>query len=239
MLAKRIIGRTKREPSTWRIALFEILIIIVGILLSVLITDWFSNRKDGKREHAYLEAIAQDLTADLEFLESDLQQREGQLEACVTLGRLGQQGSTMEVAPELAKSLTTLGKTVRFNPNMATFRALESTGRIELIENDAIVRNLIMLYSRYYDLVEQNNSDVSLYRNNFFLPFMLESFDFAAGSSRPPDTNPLPLRTEDFYRQMSNHVIYNQLSLSSTVVAYYTAIAYVRETLALVKTELE
>lgn len=239
MLAKRIIGRTKREPSTWRIALFEIAIIIVGILLSVAITNWFANRKDAKRERAYLEAVAKDLTADLEFLEGDLRQREGQLEACVTLNSLIGQGFSPQIGPVLAESLTTLAKTVHFNPNQATFRALESTGHIELIKNETIVRNLIMLYSRYYDLLDQNNSDVSLYRNNFLLPFMLNSFNFAIGRTREQVSNPLLAPAEQIFREMPNHVIYNEISLSSTVVAYNRAIDYARETLTLLEEELK
>lgn len=240
MLAKRLLGKKDAKPSWVRKALLEILIIIIGILLSVAITEWFGNSKDNKREKAYLEAITNDLTNDLEYLEADFNQRAGQLQACEELTQaFGITKISPAMASVMAKSFTELAKTVSFNPSTATFRALESTGRMELIDNDDIVRNLIDLYTRYYDLVDQNNDDVTRYRDNFLLPFMVTNLNFAVAASQGPVANPLLNARPAVYSQMANHVIYNQRSLSSTMVAYQRAIDHVRETLALVEQELE
>lgn len=240
MLAKRLLTRKEKTPSSFRYALLEIVIIIVGILLSVIITEFFSNRKDNKREATYLKALANDLSSDLEYLEIDLEERGNQLEACeVISGILQTKDFSPARMPAIAKALTDLTKTVSFNPSTATFRVLESTGHVELIDNDEIVKKLIELYTSYYDLINQNNADVSLYRNNFLLPFLVSNLNFAAASRGSEGVNPLLHSDPAVFTQLSNHVIYNQRSLSSTVVAYNLAIGQARETLELVEKELE
>lgn len=240
MLAKRLLTRKEKTPSSFRYALLEIVIIIIGILLSVIITEFFSNRKDNKRETAYLKALADDLTSDLEYLEIDLEERSNQLEACEVLsGILQSQDFSPARMPSIAKALTDLTKTVSFNPSTATFRVLESTGHVELIDNDEIIRKLIELYTSYYDLIDQNNADVSRYRNNFLLPFLVSNLNFAAAARGSEMENPLLHNDPAVFTQLSNHVYYNQRSLGSTMVAYNQAIDHARETLVLVEKELE
>lgn len=242
MLAKRLLGKKDNNtPSRLGYALLEITIIIIGILLSVAITEWFGNRKDNKRETAYLENIVNDLTHDLEVLQSDVDVRTDQLGACraLILAEDLEGDISPDVASDVAESFTELAKTISFTPSTATFRALESTGRLELIDNDEIVRKLIDLYTTYYNLVDQNNDDVTRYRDNFLLPFMVKNLNFAMVSNRGPVQNPLLNTDPVVFKEMTNHVIYNQLSLTSTVVAYQRAIDHARETLALVEEELE
>jgi len=240
MLAKRLLGKRATKPSIFRIALLEILIIIVGILLSVAITEWFGNRKNDKQEAAYLENIAKDLTNDLEFLQNELEQRSDQLEACQNLLKaLGQNKDENFSSEEAPRAFKVLANTVRFSPSTATFRALESTGRMELIDNDNIVRQLIDLYTGDYDMLDQNNDDVTRYRDNFLLPFMVSNLNFSTVVSRGPVKNPLLNTDPATLIEMNNHIIYNQISLSSTVTAYKRAIKQVQETLVLVEQELE
>lgn len=241
MIAKRLLRKQESTPSRLGYALLEIMIIIVGILLSVVITEWFGNRKDNKRETAYLQDIAKDLKSDLEFLRVDMADRTDQLGACQTL--IQAQGLAGDISPALAgnvaNAFTQLAKTVHFSPSAATFRALESTGRIELIDNDEIVRKLIDLYTGYYNLIEQNNDDVTRYRDNFLLPFMVKNLNFMMASSRAPVKNPLLNTDPATLSELTNHVVYNQFSLSSTVVSYQRAIDHAQETLLLVEKELE
>lgn len=246
MLAKRLLppkdkaAPANKAPSSFRYALLEIVIIIVGILLSVIITEFFSNRKDNKRETTYLRALANDLSSDLEYLEVDVEERGNQLAACEVLSRILQtQDFSPASIPAIAKALADLTKTVSFNPNTATFRVLESTGHVELIDNDEIVKKLIELYTSYYDLINQNNADVSLYRNNFLLPFLVNNLNFTAAARSSGMENPLLHNDPAVFTQLGNHVYYNQRSLSSTVVAYNQAIDHARETLVLVEKELE
>lgn len=241
MFAKRLLGKKEKSPSRLRYALLEIAIIIIGILLSVAITEWFGNRKDNKRETNYLENIVKDLTLDLENLNADIAHRSNQLEACQALINTEGLGGeiSMDLATSVAKSFKELAKTISFSPSKATFHALESTGRMELIDNDEIVRRLIELHTGYYDLIEQNNNDVTRYRDNFLLPFMVKNLNFGMAYSSNEVKRPLLHDDPEVLVEMTNHVIYNQISLGSTVATYYQTISYVEETLALVKKELE
>ncbi len=238
MLAKRLLGKKTPQPSPLRIALLEILIIIIGILLSVAITEWFGNLKDGRRETAYLESLVKDLNDDLDNLRYDLDKRLEQLEACQKILELKIPEDTYRGAA-IAVPFKTLSQTMRFKPSTATFRALESTDRMELINSDEIVRKLINLYTGTYDLVGQNNDDVTRYRNNFLLPFMVENLNFAAATQQEPVDKQVLNDAPAVLVEMTNHMIYNQISIGSTVTAYGYAIEEAEEALTLVKQELE
>ncbi|TXF87656.1 hypothetical protein FUA23_17750 [Neolewinella aurantiaca] len=239
MVTKPPASTPPAKRSWLRKALLEISIIIVGILLSVAITEWFNGYKDGARESAYLNDIVKDLTSDLEALEADLEQRQDQIDACQQISVFfSEQNPTPGQTAGMAASFISLTSTINFNPSLVTFRALESTGRMELIRNDDIVRNLTELYTRSYSLVEHNNDDVTRYRDNFLLPFIVQNFNFAAYNQQSPDI--LPNLTDlTVKRAAMNHVVYNQFSISSTIDAYTEAIEQARSTLALVQKELE
>ncbi|MEL7377529.1 MAG: DUF6090 family protein [Bacteroidota bacterium] len=51
--------------------ILELLVIIVGILLSVYITNLFENAKESRKEQIFLKQLQQDLQDDLTSLRSD------------------------------------------------------------------------------------------------------------------------------------------------------------------------
>lgn len=222
----------KRLPSF----IFEVTVVIVGILLSLMISNWAQGRKDGKKEQAFLVQIETDLQDDRNRLQSDMSLRGNQLDFVSSMLRLVNNNHT-EVDPAvLLGGMQALISTVTFLPNNVTFRSLENTGQLQLIKDQRIVKSLMDLYTNSYGSLTLNNEDVTTYRNNFLLPYVVEHFDMN-GSIYRGDMNGIDKLLYD--RNFTNHLLYNQISLSSTLGAYEQSITKVDELLKLVQNRID
>lgn len=228
MLSKRL-----KVRGAFTSALLEILIIIVGILLSLWISNLFQRSQEHQREADYLLKVEQDLRRDLRQLRQDLQQREYQLSAANNiLTALQQPGDSL--GPIIVRDIPKLLTTVRFSPSRATFSTLESTGHLSWIRNDSIVSGLTNLYDNNYSSIHHNNDDVSGFRNDFLLPLVIDNFNFRGllDSSYLPDRVSSQRLTPLF-----NHLVYEIMTLQSTVNMYGDVIEDVERLLALVERE--
>ncbi|WP_020570835.1 DUF6090 family protein [Neolewinella persica] len=238
MLAKRILNkRTEKQRSWFSTVLQEILIIIVGILLSFWISNGFESRKDAKLERTYLTQLKGDLKIDLEQLSQDYQLRSTQLESTNNLMRGLALPSGEEKAQLIIESFRNLLLAVRFSHTNATFRMLESTGHLKLITNNSIVSELIGVYGNGYDFIQDNNDDVSKFRDNFLLPFAIQHLNFReALQPSAPDRNLIISADE---QQLMNQAIYLRASLTSTVSKYAEVMTQVEALVDMVERELE
>lgn len=230
MLRKKIF---KRRLTNF---FFEVAIIIVGILLSLMISNWVQGRKDNQKEDAYLLQIKADLEDDLKRLEADLDARDVQLDFVITTL---QAINAPEEEVDLKKFTDGLKEwitTVTFIPNEVTFRSLENTGQLQLIDNQKVVKGLLDLYTNSYGSLKLNNDDVTIYRNNFLVPYVIENIDMNAALYRE-ESGGVELVVTD--QKFTNHLLYNQISLLSTQGAYERSITHVQQLLELVKTELK
>lgn len=215
--------------------LTEIGVIIVGILLSLWISNWFQNRQDHRKEVKYLQQVKADLTDDLDRLESDYALRKMQLDFVrQALKDVKEAGKSVDLT-NLGVGLQQLIPTIRFTPKDVTFRSLESTGRLSLIENQAIVSGLIELYSGNYENVALNNEDISSYRDNFLLPYLLGKLDFMESMYQGETETLVNLLTDP---RFSNHLIYEESSIGSSLYTYRKTIAAVEELIGVIEEEL-
>ena len=210
----------------------EIAIIIVGILLSLAISGWFEDRKEAKREHAYLRQLTTELSDDLDQLRSDLAQRQKQLDITNNLLRIITTDDFASNSQAFSRGLPYLSYTINFEPNDATFETLKATGQLAMIEREGLATNLISLYENRYNEIDLNNSDVTNFRNDFLLPFLVERLDFSTVDRRPSRKQMLNLRKALMEPSFLNRLVYNRISLESTVGAHERTIEAVAELLA-------
>lgn len=222
----------KKTFSWFKQSLRELIIIVIGILLSLWVSNLFQNSQDNQRELIYLERLSNDLTKDLEQLTSQMKQRKGQVDATKNMLQAINSGSDDDRATLLG-GFQSLLWTARFSPNDATFRSLESTGDLRLIDNDSIVSSIMDLYRNHYEGLRDNNNDVTKYRDNFLLPYTTKNVSFRKAF------NPrLGSAAPDNLDQLYNHLIYENITLNSTVESYQRNINYVQRLKALLAREL-
>ncbi len=235
MLSKRLLGPSPKPRHWFWEMLLEIFIIIIGVLVSIWITNLFQQGQDRRKESFYLQKIEYDLQRDLSQLSAERQQRVGQLEAAKEMTAALQAPSSGENIAKVMQGFQSLLVAVRFRTSDATFISLKSTGDLELLRNDSLVTGLIELYSNSFESLELNNEDVNTFRNNFILPYAVQYLDFRV---RVIDAS---VRLESDFgpmNQLYNQALYESISLESTVDAYDQSIAAVERLLAMLGKEL-
>ena len=148
---KKALGmsETSHEPRGWRArageVLLEIGIIVFAITLSLWLHNWQEHRHDRARERQFLRGIQQDLADDLREMSADsgnyVQQRQGL--------RYFKKLSVATLRPDSVKyhnwTLTSLSY---FICNSSRFDGLKSTGALGIIEDQALLGELLTYYQR-------------------------------------------------------------------------------------------
>lgn len=226
-----------KETRHWlRESLREILVLIFGILLSLWISNLFQDHKDNERAEVYLERINKDLADDLEKMEGEHIRRQRQFSQSKKMLAALNRHDQSDIYGVLFEGFQELLWTTKFSAKDATFRSLESTGELRLIQNDSVVNGLMNLYRGSYYSLDANNTDITKYRDNFLLPYVIENVSFRrAFNPRQYGTEQMVNNKEELY----NHLIYESISLESTVESYARNIKQVKELKALISRELE
>lgn len=232
MFSERILGKSDSPKRLIANVLLEILIIILGVLISLWISNIFQNKDDARQEGVYLELLRRDLQADLLNLQSERERRQEQAAAAQQLIRALNQPKAPNFRQTLASSIRSLLATVRFSSSNATFRALESTGELKLIREDSLVNQLIQLYSKDYESLRHNNDDISHFRDNFLLPYAVDNLNFRDAFGKPTSSE-----VEDVVI-LFNQAAYCSISLQSTVDAYQKCEERVEKLLDMLEGEL-
>lgn len=223
---------SKQAPHWLKQSLRELLIIVIGILLSLWVSNLFQNAQENQRERIYLERLNNDLAKDLNQLNSQLSERQHQVSATQHMLRAIDTDSGLSRSM-LVEGFTSLLLTTRFSANDATFRSLESTGDLRLIDNDSIVSGIMDLYRNYYEGLRDNNNDATKYRDNFLLPYTTANVSFRQVLN--PDLGPTSPRNID---QLYNHLTYETHTLESTVYSYARNIEHVEKLRRILAREL-
>lgn len=230
---------TVKQPATrhWlRESLREMLVLVIGILLSIWISNLFQDYKDDERAAVYLTRINKDLADDLSEIEGEHMHRQRQLVSARKIISALNETDQSGLYQVLFEGFQQLLWTTSFTPKDATFRSLESTGDLRLIQNDSVVNGLLSLYRGSYSSLDANNTDITKYRDNFLLPYVIENVSFRqAFNPQFYGAEHKVTNREELY----NHLIYEQISLQSTVESYQRNIEMVKQLRALIGRELE
>lgn len=216
--------------------LVEIAVIIIGILLSVLITNYFEHLKELKKEQIFLRQLQQDLHDDFSSLQNDSIVRSEQYnnvqQMTAYVGGFDQNISTSA----MAKGIPSLLSPIRHTPTDATFRVLESTGTLSLLQDEDLLRGITRLYANTYADLAITDQNIENFRTSFLLPFALEKFNFMASFKNPEF---LPELSSDEQVHLENQMVYASLSYRTSVTMYENALAEVRALIKQIETQLK
>lgn len=138
-------------------AVGEILLIVVGILIALKISDWNQSLTDQRLEQAFLQRLHKDLEADLGEFKTQIQDISKGIDAMKEAVALIQREN---VASDLYKfnELYDLAAISPLKPQSATYRELESTGQLNLIRDEALRAALQDHYAEYESLDKEFES---------------------------------------------------------------------------------
>lgn len=143
-LRRRVFSKTKARQHLGN-AVFEMALIIAGILIALQINNWNQNRIQRSNMDAYLEIIRHNLSTDLRDLEQIIQHRKQTL--LYTEEILGYYRDKHITDSKLfEKGFKSLFVEQRFYPNTSAFESLKASGFLRNLGNTAIEEGIISYY---------------------------------------------------------------------------------------------
>ena len=129
-------------------AIGEILLVVIGILIALQVNNWNEERKEREREKAYLEAIREDMIANIEEIEEDIADNENVISKSEELIRLSVSGNYAAMEQDsLLAVIYTLGNYSLIQLEEGTIEEIMSSGSLQVFENEEL-RSIIADWER-------------------------------------------------------------------------------------------
>ncbi len=142
------IYNTLSKPGGWKHKLvdilFEILIIVFAVSISIWLHNWSEERKDRREEKEFLTGLKSDLQDDITEMKGDTTAYHRLLHGMLYFSKVG------AGMPLNKDSLNTyywiFFATVHKQARTSRFEALKGSGKLDIIENKKLLQNIISLY---------------------------------------------------------------------------------------------
>ena len=149
---------------------FEFIIVTLGILTAFSINKWDENRKLEAEEMTSYRSLKKDLESDLyvfNFYKQPLIQAREYLKPVLE-----------ENYENIDSLLFYLNTTFDLQEGNATYNNLKFSGKLELLNNHAIKKRVILYYETYYQGIENMSNWNYDFRLHFLKPFMIEKMKY-------------------------------------------------------------
>lgn len=173
----------------------EIVLVMIGILLALQVNNWSESQKAKKKEQFYLTKLEENLKQDTLLLNLQLDRIKIKLKNIKTLSLIN------DITKDSLELLLVdaLLSTNGFSPEITTWNNLQNTGKIDIINNQALVDSLY-IYHNYNEshIKVWMESDQSYSRLNI-APLLMTNFNL--NYNVPPDSQ---LRFESDGRKINS-----------------------------------
>ena len=149
MLLRRVIEHVKAQ--NWTAVALDFIIVVVGVLLAIQISNWNESRREIALERNYLMRLTSDMETTIETLSTQIASYENYKAASAAMARAANDSTITDAAlidaTELFLSNGWVG--IGFNPVDSAFYDLSTSGNLQLIRNADLRNELIRLYDKY------------------------------------------------------------------------------------------
>jgi hypothetical protein len=152
-------------------ALGEIILVVIGILLALQINTWNQNRQDRKQEQQLLAQLEIEYNKNLEQLNSKIFIRKEMLNSCLILLDYRKRESALVDVDSLNFHLSRMVTRPTFNPVLGVTNELSNSGKLYLIQNTDLRKELTSFESFLGDLIEEEQV-IFNHSENIIQPFM-------------------------------------------------------------------
>jgi hypothetical protein len=161
-----------KQRIPWSRLIAEGAVIVVSILLAFAIDAWWDERADDAQETALLNGLAEDFHAASDDLQRARALHEAKSVAAAQLLSWAESESLGVVQTDQVEiAISTLFAHPTFDPPMGTLRTILGSGRLDLLRNPELVRELTRWSAVFEDLREdEENANRHLYQSLF--PFL-------------------------------------------------------------------
>jgi hypothetical protein len=164
----------KTQKMNWKHKLKEIMLEIIIIVFAVSISIWFHNwserLKDRTEEKKFLASLRKDLQDDKNEMINDTSGFEQVLKGIYYFQKIGQ-GQTLD-KDSLNKYQWCFFGSAQINPRISRYEALKGSGKLDIVENSELLKNITDLYQENFPLIMMKNQRFNSLRENFVTPFI-------------------------------------------------------------------
>ena len=164
-----------RTPGmNWQHKLKEILLEIIIIVFAVTISIWFHNwserLKDQKEEKEFLTSLKKDALDDKKEMTYDRDAFTQVLRGIYYFEKIGS-GSALNTDSLKHYQWCFFGS-AQINPRASRFEALKGSGKLDIVENTELLKNITELYQKSFPLIILKNQRFNALRENYVTPFV-------------------------------------------------------------------
>jgi len=167
--------KTLKNPDmNWKHKVKEILLEIIIIVFAVTISIWFHNwsdrLNDRKQEKEFLTSLKKDLLEDKKEMTYDKGAFTQVLHGIHYFEKVGQ-GSALNTDSLNHYQWCFFGS-AQINPRVSRYEALKGSGKLDIVENTELLKNITELYQKSFPLIIMKNQRFNLLRENYVTPFV-------------------------------------------------------------------
>ena len=158
-------------------AIGEILLVMVGILLALQVSNWNSDRKDRISERKLLDNIHRDFIANkvnFDSLKVFNYRNVAALDSMIALFPLDKDSVKIKAYWKHNMNI----EDIRYNAYSSTVETVISSNSLELIENEELQGYLMSWKDVLLDFQEEENSYHKMMNNDYW-PYLLDIFDYS------------------------------------------------------------
>jgi len=156
-----------------RYAAGEILLVVIGILIALQVSDLNEKRKNSNSEQALLKDLKSELQGNVEALKIIIKEHQRSLDAALRVESFIKDSSMLEAIPneDLDSILRVMNRNWTFDPKLGILNSTINSGKIDLIQNKEIRYELSSIKESIVDAFESTD-DIEQSRRTLYRPLV-------------------------------------------------------------------
>jgi hypothetical protein len=215
-----------KTSKYFKYAIGEIILVVIGILIALQISNWNQNRLSSKKESAILASIHKEFKKNKKQLDSVTYLHKRVFNNCSKIINLFPIASKPEpsVLDSLSVHLFNSYGGMTFDPSQTSINALRSTSSFDIIKNEEL-RDLLISWNDLVKDYQEEEWYAKEYTWNQFDPYMSKHFDWNF-NFKDPRNDFDALQTLEF-----EFILKNQLDLIEQILYTSGELQNVQKTL--------
>jgi len=177
---KKVLRTMRNKRKSWKHKvqeiLLEIAIIVFAVSLSIYLHNWSEKRHDHHEELLFLEGLKTDLQNDLTEMKEDLNSYQRVVEGTAYFRKVGA-GEALN-ADSLERYKNIFFNTTHLSPNISRFEGLKASGKLSIIENKALLDDILDLYQEDIPFLNMLNDYFNTCKTQQLRPLLDQKLDY-------------------------------------------------------------
>ncbi len=158
----------------FKYAIGEIVLVVLGILIALQINNWNENRLESQEEKKYLDALKNEITANINILDQLAKSKQVSLDGVNYIMDHMENNPTSEQIDSIYSALGTTMNLTYTILNTNIYNEMESSGKLQIIRNENLKQQIIYFYSQLQYINKIEELGPGHFWNNTYAPFTLK-----------------------------------------------------------------